>query len=134
MRFIRTLIYMNNNIKTALFLAVDLFLFISISTYIVYTFIDTPKNFNELTQKDTFYMTSSKEMPEADIWSGSEVVAKLYRIADDNVPIRVDNRLYNTEADVKAHQSKVPLAANYIFSLNYNDEGSISEIVFKKTS
>lgn len=127
-------LYMTNNIKTMLFIAVDLLLFLSITTYMVYTFLDTPQNFSEMTERETVYMENSKIMPEEDVWSGSAVIGKLYRISDDQVPIKVENQLYETEEDVKLHQNKVLTNKKYKMSLQYSEQGKISEIVFKKIS
>lgn len=123
-----------NNIKNILFLAVNLFLFLGIATYIFYTFLETPKNFNDLTDKETTYLVDRSVPAGSDFWTGSEVIAKLYRIDDDKVPIKVDNRTFENEKDVKKFQNKVAAAAQYDFNVSYNQDGNLSEIVFKKIS
>ncbi|WP_186806990.1 hypothetical protein [Rummeliibacillus stabekisii] len=74
-------------------------------------------------------------MPESDdLWSGVQVIAKIYRIGDDEVPIKVDGITFSDESDLKNKQSKINVKQHYYQEIKYDDDGNKSEIVFKPAS
>lgn len=117
-----------------LFTGVSVALFISGLSYTVWSFMVLPRGFDNLQGPETVYMKET-EIPKEILWTGSQVVAKLYRINDnDGVSITVNSQLFETDSDVMKNQSLIDLEGKYKQELKYNTNGQLSEIVFKKTS
>lgn len=124
---------MENNTSAALEFSANILIFLGVVTYIIYSFLDLPKAFDDLKGPETVYI-QEQEIPKADLWSGEQVIGLIYRIGDDEVPITVDGIKFESDSDLKENQSKVDLQKKYIEEIKYDNEGIISEIVFKAAS
>jgi len=125
---------MENNTSDALEFGVNVLLFLAAATYIVYSFLDLPKIYDVLKGPETVYMQASEVPATEDLWNGVQVIAKIYRIGDDEVPITVDGVRFKDESDLKNKQSKIDVKKHYYEEIKYDDDGNISEIVFKPAS
>ncbi|MCM3317972.1 hypothetical protein M3603_15240 [Rummeliibacillus stabekisii] len=125
---------MENNTTDALEFGVNILLFLAAATYIVYSFLDLPKIYDVLKGPETVYMQESEVPATEDLWSGVQVIAKIYRIGDDEVPITVDGVTFKDESDLKNKQSNIDVKKHYYEEIKYDDDGNISEIVFKPAS
>ncbi|GEL05559.1 hypothetical protein [Rummeliibacillus stabekisii] len=125
---------MENNTSDALEFGVNLLLFLAAATYIVYSFLELPKLYDNLKGSETVYIQDSKVPESDDLWSGVQVIAKIYRIGDDEVPIKVDGITFSDESDLKNKQSKINVKQHYYQEIKYDDDGNKSEIVFKPAS
>ncbi|MGF9975483.1 hypothetical protein [Viridibacillus arvi] len=124
---------MNKSTLDALSISVNILFFVATLSYVVWTYLELPSSFDALQGPETVYMEEIK-IPEEVLWTGSQVVAKLYRINDNEVPITVNGRVFNNDADVMKNQKKVDLKSTYSMKIGYDHDGEISEIVFKKIS
>ncbi|WP_156422722.1 hypothetical protein [Bacillus sp. FJAT-29937] len=90
---------------------------------------DWPDTFELVPSAATVFIEDT-QIPEEVTWSGDQVVAKLYRLSNENIPIEVNGRLFQSEADVIQHQNAVSLNARYAKSFVFTHTGRVSKIVF----
>jgi hypothetical protein len=103
-------------------------------TALAYTFwsmTDWPDAYELVPSAATVYIQETK-IPEEVTWTGEQVVAKLYRLSEENIPIEVNGRLYQSEADVKNYQNLVALNGEYRKSMVLDSTGSVSKIILTK--
>ncbi|MEK5209882.1 hypothetical protein [Psychrobacillus sp. FSL H8-0510] len=70
------------------------------------------------------------QIPAEINWTGDQVVAKLYRLSDENTPIVVNGQLFLTDLDVKKFQSTVSLQGLYKQTLEWDATGKAHKIIF----
>lgn len=105
------------------------FMVLAALAYTFWSMTDWPKAYEIVPSAATVFIEDTK-IPVETTWSGNQVVTKLYRLSEENVPIEVDGRLFQREADVKKFQSIVPLDATYIKTLVLNDTGKVVKLIF----
>ncbi|MFG3613468.1 hypothetical protein [Rummeliibacillus stabekisii] len=127
-------LFMENNTSDALEFGVNLLLFLAAATYIVYSFLELPKAYDNLKGSETVYLQDSEVPATKDLWSGVQVIAKIYRIGDDEVPVTVNGMTFKNDSDLKNKQSKIDIKKHYYQEIKYDDDGNLSEIVFKPAS
>lgn len=71
-------------------------------------------------------------IPEEVPWTGAQVVAKLYQLSDDEIPIVVDVFLFQSEEDVRLNQHVVLLTDSYTREILINGSGQVTKIIFKR--
>lgn len=101
-------------------------------TALAYTFwsmTDWPKAYELVPSAATVFIEETK-IPEEVTWTGNQVVAKLYRLSEENIPVEVNGRLFQYESEVKQFQSTVPLNALYKKEIKLNKTGNVTKIIF----
>lgn len=75
-------------------------MFLSSVAYTVFLTTDIYKGLTELPTSETVYNTQL-EIPEEVLWTGAQVVGKLYRLTENDYPIIVGTEVFETDEDVK---------------------------------
>lgn len=107
----------------------SLIVFLAAFTFIVYEATSAIHHFDELPGSNTVY-TVNTEIPEEILWTGAQVVGKLYRISEDEIPIQVGAQVFHNDKDVMRYQAAVPLQAKYKQTIDYDGEGNPEKIIF----
>lgn len=105
------------------------FIFLSALTNIMFSTTDLITAFDEVPTSQTVYNVQT-EIPTEVLWTGAQVVGKLYRLTDDNVPIKVGSIVFNTDKDVMQKQNLINLDAEYKQTITYNQNGEPTIILF----
>ncbi|MCM3390209.1 hypothetical protein LG296_21215 (plasmid) [Ureibacillus chungkukjangi] len=120
---------MTNPIISMYKYVVSLLLFLGALAYTVFSITETQSAFDELPTHQTVYNVQT-QIPEDVYWTGAQVVGKLYRLTEDNVPVVVDGFTYLTDKEVRDNQNLVNLDALYKRKFSFNDKGEIESIYF----
>ncbi len=104
-------------------------MFLSSVAYTVFLTTDNNKGYRELPTTETVYNTQL-EIPKEVLWTGAQVVGKLYRLTENDYPIVVGTEEFNTDEDVKNKQNFIQLQGLYKLDTILNSEGNIQRIVF----
>lgn len=104
-------------------------MFLSSVAYTVFLTTDVYKGIAEVPTSQTVYNTQL-EIPEEVLWTGAQVVGKLYRLTEDDYPIVVGTEVFETDEDVKNKQRYINLQGNYKSETILGSDGNILRIVF----
>lgn len=107
----------------------SVFVFLAALTNIMFATTDILSAFDEVPNSQTVYNVQT-EIPTEVLWSGAQVVGKLYRLTEDNVPIQVDSTVFNNDKDVMQKQGFINLNAEYQQTIKYNENGEPNLILF----
>lgn len=120
---------MTKTVTTYLYMVFSLIVFLAAFTFIVYEATFVINNFDELPGSETVYTMGTK-IPEEVLWTGAQVVGKLYRISEDEIPIQVGAQVFNNDKDVMLYQAAVPLQVKYKQTIEYDADGNPSKMIF----
>ncbi|MBO0589271.1 MULTISPECIES: hypothetical protein [unclassified Sporosarcina] len=102
-------------------------------TALAYTFwsmTEWPDHYKLVPSAATVFVEQT-DIPEDVPFTGAQVVAKLYQLSEDNIPIIVDGFLFRTDEDVRLYQgSVVSLRELYEWVVKVDTDGKVSEISF----
>lgn len=104
-------------------------MFLTALAYIVFLTTEIHSGFDELPTSQTVYNVHTK-IPDEVNWTGAQVVGKLYRLTEDNVPIVVNGMTFSTDVDVMNKQNLIDLHALYNQAVEYDANGKIVKITF----
>lgn len=104
-------------------------MFLSSLAYTVFMTTDINNGFKELPTTETVYNTQL-EIPEEVLWTGAQVVGKLYRLTENDYPVVVGTEVFQTDEDVKNKQRFIHLQGLYKLDTILNSDGNIQRIVF----
>lgn len=104
-------------------------MFLSSVAYTVFLTTDIYKGLTELPTSETVYNTQL-EIPEEVLWTGAQVVGKLYRLTENDYPIIVGTEVFETDEDVKNKQRFINLQGHYKSETILGSDGNILRIVF----
>lgn len=121
---------MTKSTTEAFELIFGVFIFLSALTNIMFSTTDLLKAFDEVPTSQTVYNVQT-EIPTEVLWTGAQVVGKLYRLTDDNVPIEVESIVFNTDKDVMQKQDLINLNVEYKQTITYNKDGKPTVIKFQ---
>ena len=126
---------MSSVLKALLFVTAA-FIFLSAATYSIETYSVFNRAYDQMIKgpiNDTIYET--REVPNTvTTIKGSDIVQQLYQMNIISVPISVDGYTYPVDIDI----TKINFAANidineeYHFTINRDDEGNITELIYFK--
>lgn len=97
--------------------------------YTFWSMTDWPDTYELIPSAQTVFIEDTK-IPVEPTWSGNQVVAKLYRLNDENVQIEVDGQLFQHKSDFMNNQNTISLEAQYKKELILNDTGAVERIIF----
>lgn len=104
-------------------------MFLSALAYTVFTTTEVNLGYEEIPNTQTVYNVQT-EIPKEVYWSGAQVVGKLYRLTEDNVPVTVGGFTFRTDKDVMNRQQIINLNATYKQDVEFNENGEIEHITF----
>ncbi|MCP1161198.1 hypothetical protein [Bacillus infantis] len=104
-------------------------LMITALAYTFWSMTDWPDTYELIPSAQTVFIEDTK-IPVEPTWSGNQVVAKLYRLNDENVQIEVDGQLFQYKSDFMNNQHSISLEAQYKKQLILNDTGAVEKIIF----
>lgn len=105
------------------------FLFASLA-YTVYLGTDVKDAFDDIPTTQTVYNVQTK-IPEEVLWTGSQLVGKLYRLTEEDYPIQVGSLVFSTDADVEKYQHLISLTSSYKSKVILDNEGTPTKLVFE---
>lgn len=105
------------------------FMMVTALAYTFWSMTDWPDAYELVPSASTVFIEETK-IPKEVTWTGNQVVAKLYRLSEENIPIEVNGRLFQYEADVKNFQSTIPLNATYNKEIILSETGKVAKIIF----
>ncbi|SPU40647.1 Uncharacterised protein [Lysinibacillus capsici] len=105
------------------------FLFASLA-YTVYLGTDVKDAFDDIPTTQTVYNVQTK-IPEEVLWTGSQLVGKLYRLTEEDYPIQVGSLVFSTDADVEKYQHFISLTSSYKSKVILDNEGTPTKLVFE---
>ncbi|USK57796.1 hypothetical protein LIS82_27885 (plasmid) [Cytobacillus solani] len=120
---------MTKTISTFINFSFAALMMVTALAYPFWSMTDWPKAYELVPSAATVYIEETK-IPEEVTWTGNQVVAKLYRLSEENIPIEVNGRLFQYESEVKQFQSTVPLNALYKKQIELNETGNVAKIIF----
>lgn len=120
---------MSHSVVRALELAFSVFVMMAALANVVWSMTAWATSYDYIPTGTTVFIEDTK-IPEEINWTGDQVVAKLYRLNEENVPIVVDGRLFQSDLDVKTYQSTVSLQGKYKKTIEWDSSGQYSKIIF----
>lgn len=120
---------MTKTVSDAIYMVFSLIVFLAAFSLVVYESSGAINNYDELPGSETVYTVNTK-IPKEVLWTGAQVVGKLYRISEDDIPIQVDAVVFQTDKDVMDYQTTVHLQANYKQSIDYDNQGNPVKVSF----
>ena len=105
------------------------FLFASLA-YTVYLGTDVKDAFDDIPTTQTVYNVQTKITEEV-LWTGSQLVGKLYRLTEEDYPIQVGSLVFSTDADVEKYQHLISLTSSYKSKVILDNEGTPTKLVFE---
>lgn len=96
-----------------------------------WTMTTWPDNFELIPSAATVFVEQT-EIPKEVPWTGAQVVAKLYQLSEDEVPIMVDSLIFYSEEDFKLNQHVILVGAQYTKEVLINGNGDVTKIIFKQ--
>mgnify|MGYP006979252251 CR=1 FL=1 len=109
--------------------AFSLIIFIIALAYTVFLTTDAKSGFDELPTTQTVYSVNTK-IPKEVNWTGSQVVGKLYRLSEDNIPIVVNGVTFSSDQDVMVNQGIIHLNGLYKQEVEYDTNGKVIRLMF----
>jgi len=124
---------MNRTTTDAMEVVFSICLLLATLAYTVWSMTEWPDHFKLVPSAATVYIEHI-EIPKDVPWRGTQVVAKLYQLSEDDdiVPIIIDGFTFQTEEDVFLNQNRVSLSADYRQEVIINEDGHVSQIIFTK--
>lgn len=120
---------MSETSTNAIFFAFSVLITMSALAYTFWSMTEWSGAYDHVPTHHTVYIEDT-QIPEEVKWTGNQVVAKLYRLTDEGVPIVVDGRLFQSDLDVKKFQSTISLQKKYQQSIEWDGTGKFSKIIF----
>ncbi len=120
---------MTSTIRHSIWFIFGVSMFLSSVAYTVFLTTEVNKGIAEIPTSQTVYNTQL-EIPEEVLWTGAQVVGKLYRLTEDDYPIVVGTEIFETDEDVKNKQRYINLQGNYKSETILATDGNIQRIVF----
>lgn len=120
---------MTSTIRHSIWFIFGVSMFLSGVAYTVFLTTEVNKGIAEIPTSQTVYNTQL-EIPEEVLWTGAQVVGKLYRLTEDDYPIVVGTEIFETDEDVKNKQRYINLQGNYKSETILATDGNIQRIVF----
>lgn len=120
---------MNETSSNAIFFAFSVLITMTALAYTFWSMTEWSNAYDHVPSNATVYIEDT-QIPEEVKWTGDQVVAKLYRLTDEGVPIVVDGRLFQSDIDVKKFQSTVSLTGKYQQSIEWDGSGKFNKIIF----
>ncbi|MBD8523758.1 hypothetical protein [Lysinibacillus fusiformis] len=105
------------------------FLFTALA-YTVYLGTEVKDTFDDIPTTQTVYNVQTK-IPEEVLWTGSQLVGKLYRLTEEDYPIQVGSVVFSTDEDVQKYQHLISLKSSYKSKVILDSEGQLTKLVFE---
>ncbi|MGE7843530.1 hypothetical protein ACQKNX_22475 [Lysinibacillus sp. NPDC093712] len=90
---------------------------------------DVKESFRHVPTSETVY-NMQLETPSEVLWTGAQVVGKLYRLTEGDYPIVVGSEVFETDADVMNKQQYVNLQGLYKMKTEFRPDGNIKSVIF----
>lgn len=107
-----------------------MFMTLGALAYTVYDTIDNKEAFDSIPTNQTVYNVQT-EIPQEVLWTGSQIVGKLYRLTEEAYPIQVGTLVFTTDEDVSDYQHLISLTASYKETIQIDTEGKPSGLLFE---
>ncbi|WP_338657282.1 hypothetical protein V6B14_22285 (plasmid) [Sporosarcina psychrophila] len=121
---------MNQSAENYLGYALAVILTMTALAYTFWSMTGWPDHFKLVPSAATVFVEHT-DIPEDVSWTGTQVVAKLYQLSEDGIPIVVNGFTYQTEEDVRLNQGLVSLNRSYSYQFEIDANGQVSQIIFK---
>jgi len=121
---------MNQSINSYLGYALAVILTMTALAYTFWSMTGWPDHYKLVPSAATVFVEQT-DIPEDVPWTGTQVVAKLYQLSEDGIPIVVNGFTYQTEDDVRLYQGNVSLTTLYSYHFDIDGTGRITKITFK---
>ena len=120
---------MNNATRSAIWYIFAISIFFSSVAYTVFLTTDVKGAFRHVPTTQTVY-NEQLEIPKEVLWTGAQVVGKLYRLTEDDYPIIVGTEVFETDEDVINKQKFIDLQGLYKLETELGPDGKIQRIIF----
>lgn len=124
-----SLLFMNSTTRSAIWYIFAISLFLSSVAYTVFLTTDVKESFKNVPTSQTVY-NEQLETPKEVLWTGAQVVGKLYRLTEDDYPIIVGTEVFETDEDVINKQRFIDLQGRYKLKTELAPNGKIQRIIF----
>lgn len=123
---------MNHTVYQAMGFILAIFLFLTALAYTFWSMNSWPEAYELVPSSATVFIEES-EIPEEALWTGSQIVAKLYQLSgEDRIPIVVDGYMFATEDDFNNQLNRIGLSNKYVNKIILNEDGEVERLVFTK--
>lgn len=120
---------MNTSIRFYLNFSLAVLLTVAALAYTFWSMTEWPEKYELVPSAATVFVEKT-EIPKEVPWSGTQVVAKLYQLSEeDELTITVDGFSFDSIEDVEENQWRVHLDGQYLQDIVMTD-GEITSIVF----
>ena len=109
---------------------VSLLMFIGALGHMMFSTTDILQAFEEVSESSQTVYNVQQRIPKEVLWSGSQVVGKLYRLTEEDVPIVVDGVSFSTDLDVMQNIQTINKNGHYSQALEFNANGELTKITF----
>lgn len=120
---------MNSTIQSYVGFALGTLMTMTALAYTFWSMTGWPGYFQLVPSAATVFVEQT-DIPEEVSWTGTQVVAKLYQLSDEeNLSIVVDGFTFESIEDVEANQWRVSLQALYTQDIQ-SSNGQVSKIIY----